>query len=274
MLPVGVSLSAIPMTHSESIPLADVRALMNLVGDLGQFPAGTAAWRRHFVEHVGEVIPCQTAQLPEIIGLLPGRPAAMVAADTHGWISPEAEHNFFKWSMGAGAAAANPMIGALGSRLDTDYASRRVDLIADDDWDRVELVQVMRELNEVDDMACSVSRMNQQGWAFGIGLQRRIGDRPFSARDRNMLELLAEHLGRSLRRALVPVNDPKPLSPRLRQTLEGILEGHGDKQIAAKLELSYHTVREYIKELYARFNVSGRNELILACLASKRRSDD
>ena len=51
------------------------------------------------------------------------------------------------------------------------------------------------------------------------------------------------------------------LSPRMRQTLERLLAGDSEKEIAARLRLSPHTVHVYVKTLYRRFGVSSRGEL-------------
>jgi DNA-binding CsgD family transcriptional regulator len=52
------------------------------------------------------------------------------------------------------------------------------------------------------------------------------------------------------------------MGPRLRQTLELLLHGDGEKQIAGKLKLSQHTVHGYVKEVYRRFGVNSRAELL------------
>jgi DNA-binding NarL/FixJ family response regulator len=63
---------------------------------------------------------------------------------------------------------------------------------------------------------------------------------------------------------LARFDDPSPrdLTPRLRQVLDCLLEGDGDKQIAARLQLSVHTVNEYTKKIYGHFGVRGRTELL------------
>jgi DNA-binding NarL/FixJ family response regulator len=53
-----------------------------------------------------------------------------------------------------------------------------------------------------------------------------------------------------------------PLSPRLKQTLELLLAGEGEKQIAQRLRLSQHTVHVYVKALYRGFGVCSRGELL------------
>lgn len=56
-------------------------------------------------------------------------------------------------------------------------------------------------------------------------------------------------------------SEPK-LSPRARQTLERLLAGDSEKQIAAKLQLSQNTVHVYVKSVYRSFGVSSRGELL------------
>lgn len=52
------------------------------------------------------------------------------------------------------------------------------------------------------------------------------------------------------------------MSPRTRQTLELLLAGDSEKQIAGKLGLSPHTVHDYVKAVYRRFDVCSRPELL------------
>ena len=52
------------------------------------------------------------------------------------------------------------------------------------------------------------------------------------------------------------------LSPRVRQTLEGLLGGDQEKEIASRMGVSKHTVHVYVKQLYRKFNVSSRGELL------------
>lgn len=54
----------------------------------------------------------------------------------------------------------------------------------------------------------------------------------------------------------------RPLPPRQDQTLQHLLEGDSEKQVAKKLGLSRHTVHVYVKALYRRYGVSSRAELL------------
>ncbi len=59
------------------------------------------------------------------------------------------------------------------------------------------------------------------------------------------------------------------LPSRVRQTLECLLEGDSEKQVAKRLGLSQHTVHQYVKDLYRRLGVSSRAELLALCLSRR-----
>jgi DNA-binding CsgD family transcriptional regulator len=56
--------------------------------------------------------------------------------------------------------------------------------------------------------------------------------------------------------------DAVGLSPRMRQTLQFLIEGDSERQISLKLKISPHTVHVYVKQLYKRYNASSRGELL------------
>ncbi len=69
-------------------------------------------------------------------------------------------------------------------------------------------------------------------------------------------------LGEQLLDGKPHVRGSEPLSRRERQTLELLLSGDAEKQIASHLSISRHTVHVYVKSLYKRFGVSSRGELL------------
>ena len=97
-----------------------------------------------------------------------------------------------------------------------------------------------------------------------LGLHREWRDRPFTPVEHRMVRIFHVELARLwkrdvLRRAGEPGSD---LPPRLNQTLTELLNGASEKQIAAKLKLSPHTIHNYVKALHQRFGVSSRGELL------------
>jgi FixJ family two-component response regulator len=63
--------------------------------------------------------------------------------------------------------------------------------------------------------------------------------------------------------ANVPAKDQiLKLSPRQREVLSFLLAGDALKEVAQKLQLSEHTVGDYVKQIYKHFSVSSRAELL------------
>jgi DNA-binding CsgD family transcriptional regulator len=104
----------------------------------------------------------------------------------------------------------------------------------------------------------------------GLALVRARGDHPFTDEDRNLLDLFHRECG-SL---LVPpevLEGRKRISPRMGQTLDLLMTGAADKQIADELGVSYHTVRQYVKSLYRTFDVRSRGELVATVRGARAR---
>ena len=59
------------------------------------------------------------------------------------------------------------------------------------------------------------------------------------------------------------------LSPRQQQTLDGLMLGRSEKEVAAELGLSPHTIHEYVTSLYRIFGVRSRGELLAKCHRSQ-----
>jgi DNA-binding CsgD family transcriptional regulator len=100
-----------------------------------------------------------------------------------------------------------------------------------------------------------------------IGMTMHLGeiavDAPIEAtqRQRRLLVAFCKLVGRQIG-ATDAVDLPSGLTPRVRQTLQHLLNGDSEKEIAIKLGLSRHTVHVYVKQLYRHFDVCSRGELL------------
>ena len=78
----------------------------------------------------------------------------------------------------------------------------------------------------------------------------------------DVIRMVGEQLhGQPPRKSLLEA-ELNRLPPRLRQTMHSLLAGDSEKQAAAKLGVSPHTVHVYVKSLYKRYKVSSRGELL------------
>ena len=89
-------------------------------------------------------------------------------------------------------------------------------------------------------------------------LCRMLGDRISPRRDSSQSDRSPPAQGKGTAMSTLAV----VLSPRVRQTLDRLLAGDSEKEIAANLRLSPHTVHVYVKTLYRRFGVCSRGELL------------
>ena len=94
-------------------------------------------------------------------------------------------------------------------------------------------------------------------------LRRPGGRRRFTDRERAVLDLFHGEMD-WLYRADLPVvtSDAQDLTPRQRQTLQLLLAGNGEKQIASLMDIRPNTVHHYVKALYRHFAVTSRSELL------------
>lgn len=85
----------------------------------------------------------------------------------------------------------------------------------------------------------------------------------FTQRQRSLVDVFHNEMN-WLYQADVLLASPNALalSPRARQTLEHLLAGLSEKQIASKLKLSKNTVHHYVKVIHKHFGVSSRSELL------------
>jgi len=66
-----------------------------------------------------------------------------------------------------------------------------------------------------------------------------------------------------MRQAVLSMIPDVQLSKREKEVLKLVLQGKGNKQIALSLEISIRTVEFHLKNIYAKFQVSSRIELLL-----------
>ena len=109
--------------------------------------------------------------------------------------------------------------------------------------------------------------------AFSRVVRRLPGDGPDSVEyKRAMVAQFCRMIGE---RFSAPVPDQSDgLGPRLMQTLDRLLAGDSEKQIALHMGVSPHTVHVYVKGLYRHFDVNSRGELLARFVAppqSRRR---
>jgi DNA-binding NarL/FixJ family response regulator len=73
---------------------------------------------------------------------------------------------------------------------------------------------------------------------------------------------IARKVVQSLQKQPAPADMSAELSPREHEVLNGLAEGQAYKQIADRLGVSIHTVRNYIRRIYEKLHVQSRTEAV------------
>lgn len=81
-------------------------------------------------------------------------------------------------------------------------------------------------------------------------------------RKRQLVADLIRFIGNQTSDSPTPLLRNHGLSPRMEQTLRSLLRGESEKQAAAEMGVSQHTVHVYVKQLYRKYGVSSRAELL------------
>jgi DNA-binding CsgD family transcriptional regulator len=121
-----------------------------------------------------------------------------------------------------------------------------------------------RKQLDCDDYVVSIRMVDLPRRPEGITIDRPHGAEPFGEREVALLRLIHDEIAPlvGVRLATEEHLCRDGLSKRLRETLELLLDGASEKQVARELDLSIKTVHEYVGMIYKHFQVSSRGELL------------
>lgn len=256
-----------PFVHlerrSELIGVDDLRHLFRLEGELCELPRGSEQQRLHALTGLASLVGAQVGIWGRFGGLV--RDSGRVVEAVHlGWSGDRERRVYLDYLRDGQVSLPDPSVPLVARALDDRICTlSRGQLITDRAWYREPHVQEYRRACGLDAFMHSVRVDRDAGYV--ISLHRPWGARPFSERERRLVDLFHRES-----RALVPAPPPpsgaesplpSPLPPQLQRTLEALLRGLSEKEVAAELGLSQHTVHEYVGVIYRRFGVRSRGEL-------------
>lgn len=254
------------MPKSRQPTLANVRAILRLVGECRDLGYDPGEWGRHLNDGLCRLTGTRAAVGGELRA--PGRGAAgeLAALVDVGLAAAErAAVDDFVRHRGFGAHPVSAVLHGWAGRV---AARTRRQLVPDRDWYRSFCYQMFHRPVNRDHCLVSPYRLPDGGLNL-ITLHRTAGERDFFPRERRLLLLAHTEIGRLIGPVLVSADhplSPTRLAPRVRETLSCLLEGDSEKQAAARLNLSRETVHQYVKVLYRHYQVASRAELLARIL--------
>lgn len=246
---------------------SDIRAIHLLIGECRELGDDSLTWRRHLCAGMSRLISAEIVGGLEISGGHFGAPK-LLGDNDWGW---EAGFNRQGWINAIeifrhdpfGMPAAKVTLERLRTRV--AVTATRPRLLSDKQWYGHHSFEAVQRVAGIDALLYSFRHLPRSHDDFNVIVATRAAGRPeFDDRERRLAAYLHRELAPFIGGPLARFAEPSPstLAPRVRQVLRGLLEGDGDKQIAARLKLSQHTVNQYTKTIFCHFGVSSRAELL------------
>jgi DNA-binding CsgD family transcriptional regulator len=255
------------MSKSARLRPSDFRALLRLTHECRDLGDDPRRWREHWFRELARMVAGGVVVGGELAVGQTGIPRDLGTVDV-GW---ELGFDRTGWLNSLALLRDDPASNVLMASYHSATAGRagaslsRRDLLADGVWYRSKQYRTVHEVGGADHtLLCFQTIGGAAGEYSGIVLTRAAGDPDFSAREKGIVgeahQLLAPLIGGSLARFAEP--SPSAPPPRVRQVLRCLLEGDGDKQVAARLGISTYTVNQYVKAIFQHFGVVTRGELL------------
>jgi len=247
------------MSKSERLELEEVRRAFHLIGECRDQASDPRLWRRHAFDGLCRMLGARGATGGRVKWLRPAGVIEFLQPVVTGFSA--ADLAVFAQYMRQRDPAGDPIFNSLGNMKGHVLTRTRPQLVDDREWYASISFNNHRRVVGVDHCIYSLHPLGESTYSL-IGLHRCLGDRQFSTRQRALLHLFHEELGQLTGNVLTDQSMADGLSPRLRQTLDCLLQGDSEKQVASRLALSLPTVHQYVTALYRHYGVSSRGELL------------
>ena len=245
------------MVRFDAVREADMAALLRLVGEVTELPPDKVLRRTHVLRRLLSLVGGRSAVVMEMA--LPeegpfARPGTIINVN----YGSEAEARYSEKFLLENNPADPAMPGFLAGRGQTITMVREIE---DRAFHRSEHYNVVRRPFDIDhSLYCRL--MLPDGADACVGIQRCPGDRVFGEREEAVVHLLHTNAPHVYCAAAPARPELDRLAPRLRPVLRYLLQGDAEKEVAAKLKLSRHTVHRYTQVIYRELGVNSRGELL------------
>ena len=239
--------------------------MYRLVGECVELWADASAWREHLLHGACRLTGTQVGVLFELENIDPRVSPDLLDAADLGWCDDEARR-LYVYTMGERGVDTQPAYPALAraARGRRCVTFLRNQLVPDADWYRSVMFNECARQARTDDYAVSMHHLRPFGTAQLLNVNRMLHEPPLGRHAQRILHLLHREIAPLVGTRLTTWRHRglHGLSPRQRQTLECLLEGDSEKQVAHRLGLRRSTVHEYVTALHRHFRVSSRGELL------------
>lgn len=248
-----------------------MRRIFRLLGDVQELRFNPHSWRENLVSGLCTLI---NARQGMTIQFSHFTPEGIVGVDglVFGGHPDMSEMGFWDQWGRKGVFREDPQID-FGSKYPKHMlTARREDIIPDKQWHSSPFYIECAAQSRVRGTITSFFRIPGTDDAFGLAMHREKSDGNFSIKEKQMVEMTMQELYLLFQENRLPDLIPAATSLTFRQSqvLHYMIQGDSEKQIAARMQLSKHTVHDHIKAIYKYYDVQSRGELF-ACFIRRQK---
>jgi DNA-binding CsgD family transcriptional regulator len=249
----------------QSIALADAEAMIGLLATVGnptvEVPLDQR--KRELLEGLARMIDADVWLwiVARINPQMPGDAMALALIDG-GWQCEAQRADAFRYMSDPNLSREITRHLHTSAMQERSSTITRQDVLSNEEWQSSAFGCKWRAIG-LDPMIISTYPIGR-GLLSNLGFHRRLGQLPFTDRDRTVVHVMIQQID-WLHRAgsSVPASDNVlELSPRERQVTMLLLGGLSHNQVAARLRVSRHTITDYVKGIYGKLDVHSQAELL------------
>lgn len=246
------------MRRSETVGISEVQAMLGLVAETAELSYDPLLQRQYTLESLCRLLPAKAGLCFTFGDVLLGGEGRCGPIAQAGLNEKQLAKIEAYLATGEPADPALPKLAEIHAPV---VVARRSELVSDKLWYDSPHYELLRKPLGLDDTL--YARVSVPGRVIALVLLRAEGDEPFTERQSQLVDLCLSQMSWPFQPD-DKQTDPRlaALQPRLRRVMQHLLDGDGEKQVAAKLGLSKNTVHEYVKMLYQHLGVSSRSELL------------
>jgi DNA-binding CsgD family transcriptional regulator len=267
------------------VSLRDMRAVLRVVGECRELGADPGAWHAHLLSSLCGLAGARVGIGANLRHFTRGRTPEGISIHRTGWPDAAAERAWQEYVTTV-PVQRTPEYARLVGFKGPIVTRTRPQLWDDASWYRSSIFNDYHRASWIDHYIFSILRHRRPGAKEGgeggegealynsVWIHRPVGEPAFSRREWWLVRLVHAEIGGLIGTSLAVPGTPGPgdLTPRPRQTLDALLDGDSEKQIASRLGLSQATVHEYVTAVYRHFGAASRGELLARFIGRARPS--
>jgi DNA-binding CsgD family transcriptional regulator len=244
---------------SAYVRASHVRQLLQLIAEAKHVRSSSQAHARRLLEGLARIVDARAGSSLTDHHFEPHAPSRLSDQIGFGWRSRRAHK-----ALTTVGTVAHPLVIAMQREVSQGAGASltvlREDLVADNAWYESPWVRhTLAPREPIDSSLMSIIRLDAGSRVHAISLYRSADAPRFDDADAQLVELFHQEYAHSLSNLDA---EQRALSAREQQTLELLLEGRSDKEIASELGISRYTVNQYNKAIFHKAGVHSRSELL------------